>query len=70
MKKIAIVTGATSGFGKSIAYKLSENGYDLIITGRRSERLQDISNDLSSKFNTKVLYQLQRILYYQGNYHL
>lgn len=55
MKKIAIVTGATSGFGKSIAYKLSENGYDLIITGRRSERLQDISKDLSSKFNTKVL---------------
>lgn len=55
MKKIAIVTGATSGFGKSIAYKLSENGYDLIITGRRSERLQDISKDLSSKFNVKVL---------------
>jgi 3-hydroxy acid dehydrogenase / malonic semialdehyde reductase len=55
VKKIAIVTGATSGFGKSIAYKLSENGYDLIITGRRSERLKDISNDLSSKFNTKVL---------------
>lgn len=55
MKKIAIVTGATSGFGKSIAYKLSENGYDLIITGRRSERLQDISKDLSSKFNIKVL---------------
>jgi NADP-dependent 3-hydroxy acid dehydrogenase YdfG len=55
VKKIAIVTGATSGFGKSIAYKLSENGYDLIITGRRSERLQDISKDLSSKFNINVL---------------
>jgi NADP-dependent 3-hydroxy acid dehydrogenase YdfG len=55
VKKIAIVTGATSGFGKSIAYKLSENGYDLIITGRRSERLQEISRDLLAKFNIKVL---------------
>ncbi|MFI3264669.1 MAG: SDR family NAD(P)-dependent oxidoreductase [Rikenellaceae bacterium] len=38
-KKIALVTGATSGIGEATALKLASQGYSIIITGRRSERL-------------------------------
>ena len=47
--KIAFVTGATSGFGKSISIKLVESGARVIATGRRMNRLQDLSNKLGQK---------------------
>lgn len=50
-----LVTGATSGFGKAIAYKFAETGYDLIITGRREERLEEIESDLKSSYGIQVL---------------
>lgn len=50
-----LVTGATSGFGKAIAYKFAETGYDLIITGRRKERLEEIESDLKSSYGIQVL---------------
>ena len=40
MRKIAFITGATAGFGKASAYIFAANGYDLIINGRRIEKLQ------------------------------
>jgi len=46
MKKIALVTGATSGIGEACARKLAENNYNLIITGRRAERLETIAAQL------------------------
>ncbi len=46
MKKIALVTGATSGIGEACARKLAENGYNMIITGRRTERLEAIAAEL------------------------
>ncbi len=55
MKKIALITGATSGIGKSTAIKFAENNYDLIITGRRKERLEKISNELKNKYGVEVL---------------
>lgn len=55
MDKIAIVTGATSGFGKAISYKLGHLGYHLIITGRRQERLNDIATDLKNLYQIEVL---------------
>ena len=42
MKKIALITGATSGFGKATAIKFAENNFDLIITGRREKRLKKL----------------------------
>ncbi|MFN8775438.1 MAG: SDR family NAD(P)-dependent oxidoreductase [Flavobacteriales bacterium] len=45
---IALVTGATSGFGQAIALRLAEGGYRLIITGRRSDRLHALSSHLTS----------------------
>jgi len=55
MKKIILVTGATSGFGKAIAIRFAQNGHDLIITGRRKERLDDLKKRLEKEFKTEVL---------------
>ncbi len=50
MKKIALVTGATSGIGRATALMLARNGYDLIITGRRLDRLTELSETLVQQF--------------------
>jgi sulfoacetaldehyde reductase len=42
-----LITGATSGFGLATAKKFAQHGYPLIITGRRKERLQNLSDQLS-----------------------
>lgn len=56
MNKKAIVTGASSGIGQSCANMLARIGYDLLITGRRKERLEELATKLSSGNNkVKVL---------------
>ncbi|HKK42159.1 MAG TPA: SDR family oxidoreductase [Bacteroidales bacterium] len=55
MNNTIMITGATSGFGKAIAERFAGNGYNIIITGRRKDRLEKLSGELSSKRNTKVL---------------
>ena len=55
MKKIALITGATSGIGKATAQILAENGYDLIITGRRGELLNDLSLNIRSVTDADVI---------------
>jgi 3-hydroxy acid dehydrogenase / malonic semialdehyde reductase len=54
MSKIVFITGATSGIGLSCARKFAENGCDLIITGRRKERLEKIAAELTQKYQVKV----------------
>jgi NADP-dependent 3-hydroxy acid dehydrogenase YdfG len=51
---LVLVTGATSGIGKSTAEIFAKNGHDLIITGRRKERLAEIENELKKKYNVHV----------------
>ena len=55
MNKIVLITGATAGIGKASAYKLAENGFDIIITGRRGNLLDKIEQDIKQKFNNKVI---------------
>lgn len=49
MNKIALITGATSGIGQATAIKAAEAGYDVIITGRRRERLEELAGIIRSK---------------------
>jgi len=55
MRKTALITGATSGIGLATARKLGENNYDLIITGRRKEKLAQLKQELLESFNIRVL---------------
>jgi 3-hydroxy acid dehydrogenase / malonic semialdehyde reductase len=52
--KTAFITGATSGFGKAMAEKFAANNYNLIITGRRADRLENLKHELIAKFNVQV----------------
>ena len=54
-KKIVFITGASSGFGRAIAYKLADRGCNLIITARRLDRLIEIAKDITSKYPVEVL---------------
>ncbi len=53
MKKIALITGATSGIGEACARKFAEGGYNLILTGRRENKLVQIKEELES-FGSEV----------------
>lgn len=52
---IVLVTGATSGIGKSTAELFAKNGHSIIITGRRKERLDAFSEHLKATYKIKVL---------------
>lgn len=49
MRKIALITGATSGIGEACARKFADGGYDVIITGRNGEKLDSLKTELEGK---------------------
>ena len=53
--KTIFITGATAGIGKACAYKFAEHGWNLIINGRREERLRELERDITKLFEVKVL---------------
>ncbi|MEI8279473.1 MAG: SDR family NAD(P)-dependent oxidoreductase [Bacteroidota bacterium] len=55
MNKNILVTGATSGFGEAIARHFAKNGYDVIITGRRKERLEKVKQELIDIYKANVI---------------
>ena len=55
MNKIVFITGATAGIGKACAEKFAAANYDLVITGRRKERLELLKIELEQAFPVKVM---------------
>ena len=55
MSKIVLITGATSGFGKAAAEKFARHGYDLILNGRRADRLEELCSTLEKRYNIACL---------------
>ncbi len=53
--KIIFVTGATAGIGKATVELFAQNNWDVIITGRRQERLVELQTQLQEKYGIKVL---------------
>jgi 3-hydroxy acid dehydrogenase / malonic semialdehyde reductase len=51
---LVCITGASSGIGKSTAEIFAANGHDLILTGRRKERLELLQKELSEKYTIRV----------------
>ncbi|MBC8004413.1 MAG: SDR family oxidoreductase [Verrucomicrobia bacterium] len=52
--KIALITGATAGIGYETALLLAQNKFNLILTGRRKERLESIKKEIESNFHVQV----------------
>jgi 3-hydroxy acid dehydrogenase / malonic semialdehyde reductase len=55
MAKTVLITGASSGIGEATARLLAKNKYNLIICGRRKERLERLQNELSSQAEVATL---------------
>lgn len=55
MNKIILITGATAGFGRATAYKFAEHGWNVIMTGRRAERLKEIEEEITRLYSVKLL---------------
>ncbi|MFO8235374.1 MAG: SDR family NAD(P)-dependent oxidoreductase [Bacteroidales bacterium] len=54
MDKIALITGATAGIGYSTALKLAEYGFNLLVTGRREERLKNLKTEIENYYGVKT----------------
>ena len=55
MNKIVLITGATAGIGKACAIKFAAEKFDVIITGRRNERLLQLKTKLEKEYAVEVL---------------
>lgn len=49
----ALITGASAGIGLEFAYQLAERNYDLILVSRNQEKLSNVANEISNRFNNK-----------------
>lgn len=55
MNKIAFITGATSGIGQATAERVAKLGYDIVITGRREDRLKSVAAAIEKQYGVKVI---------------
>ncbi len=55
MKKTVLITGATSGFGAACARKFAANGFQLMLNGRREDRLEQLQQELQQTYGTQSM---------------
>jgi len=55
MSKIVLITGATAGIGEACAHTFAREKYNLVLTGRRTERLEKLSKEITKKYGVEVL---------------
>jgi 3-hydroxy acid dehydrogenase / malonic semialdehyde reductase len=55
MSKTILITGATSGIGEASAILFAQNGWNLILTGRRQDRLNELSSKIKAEHDVKLL---------------
>lgn len=55
MSKITLITGATAGIGEACAHVFARERYDLILTGRRTDRLEKLAEQLKKEYNVDVV---------------
>ncbi|WP_336042076.1 SDR family NAD(P)-dependent oxidoreductase [Acinetobacter dispersus] len=56
--KTALITGASAGIGKALAYQFAQQGFNLILVARRSEALEQIKQDLENRYPIQVENQI------------
>jgi 3-hydroxy acid dehydrogenase/malonic semialdehyde reductase len=56
MTKIALITGATSGIGEACAHLFAREHYNLILTGRRLDRLEKLAKKLNNKYSVEIAF--------------
>ena len=54
MAKIALITGATSGIGEACAHLFARERYNLVLTGRRLDRLEKLANELNDEYGIDI----------------
>jgi NADP-dependent 3-hydroxy acid dehydrogenase YdfG len=54
-EQYVFITGATSGIGEACASLFAQKGYNIIITGRRADRLETLQTSLQKKFSIKCI---------------
>ena len=57
--RIALITGASSGIGRDIAFELAKKKYDLIITARNEKKLNEIKTEIEEKYKVSVNVKVQ-----------